>query len=122
MTAAQAVTIFDRDFENDIPHEDKIRWLWQLDGMIYNDIISTHDDAEEKQTNANDYNRELLAPSPYDDMYIWYLRGRAHMRVGEIDLYNNAFAAYSVTYDEFAKFYNRTHMPKGETIRNYTGW
>lgn len=122
MTAAQAIAAFDNEYENDIPQSVKLSWLWQLDGIIYNDLIITHEDAPERQTDEQDGSRELLVPSPYDEIYFWYLRSRAHMQIGEIELYNNALALYSAGYEQYARFYNRTHMPKSESINNYTGW
>ncbi len=123
MTAEEMITAFDSESENDIPKATKLRWLWQLDGTVYNDLISTHEGGQEKQTNKpEDPNRELLVEELYNEMYLWYMRSRMHMQLGEIELYNNALALFQTCYDDYARYYNRTHMPKGESIKNYTGW
>lgn len=123
MTAEKMIAVFNSGNENDIAREVKLRWLWQLDGTVYNELISTHEDGRKQQTNRpEDGSRELLVDELYDEVYLWYMRSRMHLQLGEIELYNNALALFQTCYDEYARYYNRTHMPKGETIKNYTGW
>ena len=123
MKAFQAIEIFDRQFENDIAEEDKMRWLFQLDEGLQNELIATHEGGSKMENDdPGDGERELLVPSPYTDIYLYWLRCKMFLSQGEIDLYNNFLSAYTTVKEEFEREYHRTHMPKGTSIKNYTGW
>lgn len=123
MKAFQAIEIFDRQFENDIAEEDKLRWLFQLDEGFQNELIATHEGGSETENiDPGDGERQLLVPNPYTDIYLYWLRCKMFLSRGEIDLYNNFLSAYMTVKEEFEREYHRTHMPKGTSIKNYTGW
>lgn len=94
--------------------EEKVGWLSYLDGTIWNDIIKTHEDAPEGEFEPyvpEDTGRELLAGVPYDEMYCAYLKMRIDEANGETGRYNNSAAMFNAHLEEFAKYYNRTHLP-----------
>lgn len=54
----------------------------------------------------------LLAPYPYDNIYLYYLEMQIDYYNSEIDKYNNAKAMFDEAYSAFRNFWNRTHLPK----------
>ena len=100
---------------------DKIRWLSNLDGMIYNNIITTHEGAEGVEFKGYDIDTpietELIVPAPYDDVYVKWLEAQIHYSNGETGRYNNALIVFNDAYSSFERYYNRTHMPKGTSLK-----
>lgn len=123
MKVWQIIESFDRQLENEIPEEEKIKWLLQLDESFQKELIDTHEGAEERSNdNSSDGERELLVSSPYTDIYLFWLRCKTFLSRGEIELYNNNLAIFTAAKEGFEREYHRTHMPKGTSIKNFTGW
>ena len=122
MTLIEAITRCDDQKLNDYTHEEKVEWLSRLDGRIKNDIIDTHEGAEdvdfERYSVNTDQNKELLVPFPYDDLYIHWLHAQVDYANGEYGKYNNSQVMFNDAYAAFENHYNRTHMPLGSKI-NY---
>ena len=120
MTIAQAILRCDDLKPNDYTPEEKIEWLSRLDGRIKIELIDTHEGAEDKEFNGytedTDTTTELLAPSPYDEMYLYWLQAQIDYSNGEINKYNSNISMFNTSYSDYAAYYNRTHMPLG---RNY---
>ena len=79
------------------------------------DIIETHEDADKVKFNGYDSNTsldtELIAPAPYDEMYIRWLEAQIDYANGEIGKYNNAMSTYNSIVTNFRNYYNREHLP-----------
>ena len=71
----------------------------------------------EAYDDTTDLDTELLAPAPYDDVYIRWLETRIDYANGEYGKYNNSMVAYNDFYDSFKNHYNRNHMPKGKALK-----
>lgn len=121
MTILEAVNRVDTTKPNSYTQVEKVDWLSALDGIIKHQIIDTHEGGEGKVFKG--YNADtsldtvLLVPAPYDDIYIRWLEARIDYANGENDKYNNSLTAYNDTYDLYANYYNRTHMPKGKKFK-----
>lgn len=122
MKVWQIIESFDRQLENDIPEEEKIKWLLQLDESFQKELIDTHEGATERNNDPSDGERELIIPSPYTDIYLYWLRCKTFLSRGEIELYNNYLSIFQSAKGDFEREYHRTHMPKGTSIKNFTGW
>lgn len=122
MKVWQIIENFDRQLENDIPEEEKIKWLLQLDESFQKEVIDTHEGAEERNNDPSDGERELIVSSPYTDIYLYWLRCKTFLSRGEIELYNNYLSIFLSAKEDFEREYHRTHMPKGTSIKNFTGW
>ena len=61
----------------------------------------------------------LLVPAPYDDVYIKWLEAQIDYANGEYSRYNNTAQAYQAEWDRYRNYYNRTHMPKGKTLKYF---
>lgn len=121
MTIIEAINKIDKLKPNTYTQPEKIAWLSTLDGMIKNEIIDTHEGSE--AVTFNGYEAEtpldtvLLVPFPYDDIYIKWLEAQIDYTNGETPRYENSMMAYNSVYSTFQRYYNRTHMPKGKTIK-----
>ena len=121
MTIMEAIYRIDNVKPNSYSETDKIRWLSTLDGVIKSEIIDTHEggsdvkfESYDEQTNTS---TNLLVPAPYDDIYIRWLEAQIDYANGEYGKYNNSLTAYNDAYTLFNRYYNRTHMPKGQKIK-----
>lgn len=121
MTIIEAINGIDSLKPNSYPQQDKVIWLSILDGIIKTEIIDTHEGAEGVIFNGyedvNLFDTVLLVPAPYDDIYIKWLEAQIDYANGETAKYNNSMVMYNTAYTAFERFYNRTHMPKGKSIK-----
>lgn len=121
MTIIEAINGIDSLKPNSYPQQDKVRWLSILDGTIKTEIIDTHEGAEGVIFNGyedvNLFDTVLLVPAPYDDIYIKWLEAQIDYANGETAKYNNSMVMYNTAYTAFERYYNRTHMPKGKSIK-----
>lgn len=122
MKIIEAIKAVDTNVPNGYEQREKIKWLSTLDGMIKIEVIDTHEGAEDctfvgYDGNTDIYETELLAPSPYDFLYLRWMEAQIHYNNCENEKYNNAIDVFNTFYEEFKRYYNRMHMPKGERVR-----
>ena len=121
MKILEAITKIDTLKPNSYTQTEKIKWLSTLDGVIKTEIIDTHEGGEGIVFNGYDDNTsldsELIAPSPYCDVYLRYLEAQIDYANGEINKYENSMTMFNSAYSNFEKFYNRTHMPIGKKFK-----
>jgi len=58
----------------------------------------------------------LLAPPPYDEVYLQYCRWRIAQDNNDTYDESNAQRRYYSAYEDFARHWNRTHMPKETAV------
>lgn len=117
MKIREAIETVDRLMPNQYENPDKIRWLSELDGIVYRDIICTHEHETEPAAftgydESVDYETELLIPWPYDEIYRWYLSMKICDANGETTKYSNEAAKYNSYWQGDFNAYNQAHMPK----------
>ena len=121
MTIIEAISKTDTLKPNSYTQQDKVKWLSILDGIIKKEIIDTHEGAEKVTFNGYDTETPLdtilLAPAPYDDVYIKWLEAQMDYANGETAKYNNSMVMFNTAYSAFERYYNRTNMPKGTSIK-----
>lgn len=114
MKIIEAITITDELKPNNYTQVDKIRWLSELDGIIKNTIIDTHEGREnvvfDGYDEDTDINTPLIVSAPYDEIYVKWLEAKIDYANAEFDKYNNSVIAYNKVFSEYARNYNRTHM------------
>ena len=123
MTLAEVLERIDRERPGESTEEEKLRWLSQVDGQWYREMVRTHEGAEETTfapyTTDGDKSVALLIAPPYDEVYIHFLYMQTDQRLGEIERYNNDAALYYQGMLEARQAYNREHMPlHGSRLRN----
>lgn len=123
MTLIEAISRIDTLKPNTYDPGIKVYWLSNIDGIIFNKIIKTHEGAETEEFNGyvaeTPMDTKLLVPAPYDDIYIKWLEAQIDYANREYDKYNNSIVAYNEAYTEFERHYNRTHMPKGKNFKYF---
>jgi hypothetical protein len=120
MTVREAIDRIDGLKHNTYTNGEKVGWLSLIDGIIKDQIIDTHESDEEIYFygyTENDMETELLVEAPYDVLYLRWLEAQIDYYNGEIARYNNSMMMYQTAYDTYDRFYNRTHMPKGQTLK-----
>lgn len=113
MTIQDAITLVDRLKPNQYEFTTKVKWLSKLDGMVYKEVISTH----EGNTlyvfagyDNSDPETVLLIPYPYDeDVYNYFLQSQIDKENGENAKFNVTISQYNNSYKLFCDYYNRTH-------------
>ncbi len=115
MTIQEAVALVDRMKPNQYDHETKVKWLSKLDGMIFREIIATHDGSTMESFDGYDEanpDMTLLVPYPYDeDVYNYFLQSQIDKENGEMAKYNQSVTMYNNSFKIFQDWYNRTHLP-----------
>lgn len=121
MTIIEIITDVDALKPNGYEQLFKIQWLSQLDGRVKQDIIDTHEGGEDVSFSGYDadtsLSTQLLIPKPYDDVYRYWLEAQIDYANGEYAKYNNSMAMFNEAYSAYERYYNRTHMPKGKSIK-----
>ena len=116
MTIIEAINGIDSLKPNKYTQEQKLEWLYRIDGLLKEQVVDTHEGGEGVE--VIDYTKapfgtELLVPAPYDELYINYLAMKIDYANGDFKKYNNSAYMYNESLGEYRKWYNRTHMPKG---------
>ena len=123
MTVMEAITHVDTVKPNGFGQTEKLRWLSVLDGAVKNEIIDTHEGAEDAPFTPYDENtdflQELLVPAPYDEVYVRWLEAQIDYAGGEYGKYNNSIRLFNAAYAAFEKYYNRTHLPRAKAFAHF---
>ena len=116
MTIKECIDIVDNLKPNQYSVEDKVRWLSFIDKIIINDVLKTHEGYDGRYDNFTEYSADklaiqLIAESPYDRLYIAFLKMQIDGENGEMTRYNNSANSFNSYMMEYRKYYNKTHMP-----------
>ena len=121
MKISEAISRLDSLKHNTYSQSDKVEWLSRLDSMVKNHIIDTHEGADEVTftgyDDSTDLQTELLVPAPYDEVYLRWMEAQIDYTNGEYSKYNNSIDMFHTSFDSYANYYNRTHMPKGKKFK-----
>lgn len=124
MTIREAIERTDVLKPNGFEKAEKLRWLAELDGKIYREIMLTHHGAPADFVDYGpdtDGDTQLLVVFPYDDLYISWLTAQIDLNNREIVSYNNSIAMFNAKYADYNRYYNRTHMPKSDRLYFFLG-
>ena len=120
MTVLEALNRIEILKPNGYSHTEQIKWLSTLDGNIKKTIIDTHEGGEDiafTPYSETDLTKEMLVPAPYDELYIHWLEAKIDYANGEYAKYQNSKTMYNDAFSDFERYYNRTHMPKGNKLK-----
>lgn len=118
MTIREALETVDRLKPNQYGSADKLRWLSELDGIVYREILRPLEIAAPPfagyapETDLD--GTVLLIAWPYDEIYRWYLEMKIDDANGELTKYNNSAAKYNMYYQAYQNACSRTYMPRSE--------
>ena len=117
MTISAAIAACDRMRPNTFAYGEKEAWLRELEARIREDIVRTHEGAEAFLAGrAQEGEDALLASSPHESLYLFYLLARIDLMNGETARYNESAALFNAQYDAFSAAYNRAHRPRGAFV------
>lgn len=92
-----------------------VDWLSKIEGRVYAEIIQTHENPDlivfAGYTTSTVDTTELIAPTPYDELYLYYLMMQVDLHNMELVKYNNSVAVFAKAWNAFAAFWNREFMP-----------
>ena len=121
MKIIEAINRIDSLKHNTYTEADKVAWLSRLDAMVKTHIIDTHEGGDDViftwYDDSTDPQTELLVPAPYDEVYLRWMEAQIDYHNGEYDRYNNAIDMFHTAYEGYQNYYNRTHMPKGKSLK-----
>ena len=113
MLGKEAVALADAWRPNGIGAEDKARWLSQIDGRLLKELYALYDGEEKAMpTYAPEGEEELLAPAPYDEIYVYGLCARYDFTMGEIERYNMDAMLFDETWRGLAGYLQSVFTPK----------
>ena len=124
MTIEQVLTKVDKFHPNAISREDKIDFLSAVERRIINEALSRYPDADYDRNfvkyhtdydgdGEDDGYKTLLAPSPYDELYIHYLASQIYLILHEQTHYNNELNIFNSILADYKVHLNRTLRPGG---------
>lgn len=123
MTLREAINKIDNQKPNAFSQDEKIEWLSRLDSTVVREIVETHSKDEdfsfEGYDRDTDLDTELIAPEPYDEIYIRWLEAMIDYTNNEYGRYNNSMMMFRSVYSSFSNWYNRTHLPVKKAFKNY---
>ena len=94
-----------------------LRGKRSLVARIREEIVRTHEGAEAFLAGrAQEGEDALLASSPHESLYLFYLLARIDLMNGETARYNESAALFNAQYDAFSAAYNRAHRPRGAFV------
>lgn len=113
MTLGEIIAEVDELKPNTYDDTIKVRWLSELDGRIYHEVICTHeaDEDQEEYKGHSEVSEDLLVKDPYTDIYRHYLYAMIDYTNGETDRYQNSMLMFNNAYQTFCNYYNRTFKP-----------
>ena len=114
MTIGQIKSQVQSMYRNDYSDAIITSWIDRLDRTIFNEVVKTHYGAAEDFDGYNvdtDADTVLLAPAPYDDIYMYYIMMNIDIMNSEAERAQNDAMLFKEAYQSFVDHYNRTYMP-----------
>ncbi len=124
MKIKEAIARFDTLYPNAFSHSEKLMWLSELDGKIYNEILSLYENSPvffDGYTSSTNESTELLVPFPNDDIYIKFMCLKTDLINSDIKRFNNSAMLFNSAFACFANEYNRTHTYKDKNSITFGG-
>lgn len=113
-TIREAIDRVDKLMPNQYTEEQKLLWLSEIDGMINNDVIQTHQAGAEALAayTTEDMDKQLLVGHPYGrQLYEHWLMAQICLENGEMAKYNQQITLYNGMYQNYSDWYNRSREP-----------
>ena len=118
MTIGEAIAAVQSIKPTPLPRAQLVRWLDEVDRTVVRELAHTHCYGTDLQFDGYDPDADtgaddvlLLAPKPYDRMYVYFLCAQIDKHNQEFDLYQNNAALYNLAYNDYAAYYNRQIAP-----------
>lgn len=115
MTIAELIAECDKNKPNAYDEKTKTQWISEVEGIVIDEILNKAEGNEiefEKYDYDRDGGKALRVPDRFNDLYLNYLYAKIDFNNAEYTRYNNSVMMYNASYDSFAGYYRRNHMPK----------
>lgn len=116
MTIAEVIALVDKNKPNTRSDDEKKEWLNEIDTIIKEEIIDTHEHGEDfpftGYTKNTADNTELLLPKRFGkEIYRYYIEMQIDIANKEPNRFNNAAALYQSAMQEFEFYWHKRYMP-----------
>lgn len=116
MTLQEALDICDEMKPNMMKRDLKIKYLTEIEQLIHDEIIMTHEHTQEQETKPvyteeTDEETVLIVPDPYSMVYVYWLMSKVDIQNQEDARYNIDRAHFENAYDTMSDWWTRHHMP-----------
>jgi hypothetical protein len=114
MILSEIIARYDNERKNTEDKSVKQRWVEELERIVLDDVILTHQNEIE---NPDEYfddwgdSKELLIPMQYADVYINYIDMKMQLKLNQLQKYNSASTLFNNAYLTYQQWYNRHNMP-----------
>lgn len=117
MTIQAAIETIDALKANLFTQSQKIKWLSDLDGLVWREIMLTHEGIAEDAVfpgynESNSLDIVLLVPEPYTDIYKHYMAAQMDITNRETGEYSKDMLLFNNAWQTYADYYNRHHVPR----------
>lgn len=103
---------------NAIDETIKAQWLLDLDGRIFDEVVSFEfPDKEHPQRYPEDGDMALCVDAPYDRLYDYYLLAMIEFTMREYDEQNNTTQLFNEAMNAWRAAWRRKYQPKGQNVR-----
>ena len=118
MTLQEALDLTDEMKPNMMTRNTKIRFLKEIEQLIYHEIILKHHHApgqytEPDYSETTDPGTVLIVPDTYAMVYVYWIMSKIDMLNQEDARYMNDRALFENAYGTFSDYWTREHMPIG---------
>ena len=97
---------------NQYSPEQKLHWLSNLDGKLFNELVRPRDPERQAPLPYESGQEQLLIPQPYgEDIYYNYLQAMIAAENSETQRYNRRMTMFNSLLMEYANFLNRSQAP-----------
>lgn len=116
MTIQAAIDLIDSLKPNMFSDQQKVAWLSELDGMIWREVIKTHE-GYPAGIDLVGYDQDtemdtvLLAPEPYSDLYKHWLASRMDVSNRDNQEYTKDMVLFNNAWQTLCNYWNRAYMP-----------
>ena len=121
MTVNEALIQTDRYIPNRIDEREKLLWLSRVESRIIDEVHARYPELVRSEGftgfTADDKERQLCVPMPYDELYVHFLAAKIQLRLHEQRHYNNEVFLYNSLLKDYKIMLNRRYRPDG--IRRY---
>ena len=135
MTVAALIQQYNQERPNTVDDSEKILWLKKCEQMLISEVVKSHEynisdgnklelkvsgstlyiqeaGSLENHISAFNLDTELIAPSPYDELYLHFLDKTISYNNNDTKRYNAASSMYNNALLCFKQYFNRTYKPK----------
>lgn len=111
MTVSECVSMADKMRPNNLTAADKYNFVSEAEAKVQKEIMLLHSPECVKYQAPGDADIELLAPAPWDMLYVHYTALMIDFTLEDYDKYNNDLAAFNEVYTAYMAHFAETFRP-----------